>query len=172
FDRGGHGAADHRHVQGARWRRCRRDHPVRHKYLGHARGRRRRTLARQARDRDQHGHLLACAPRKRDHRARARLRPSDERVLTMPAPQMIAESLTRIRPSEIDWEPLGTHGITRKRLGYDEDTGYVTALVNIPVGWHGGGVAHYHHAFEEVFMLSGSVTVGGTHYWRAGDYFF
>ncbi len=90
----------------------------------------------------------------------------------MPAPQMIAEPLTRIRPSEIDWEPLGTHGITRKRLGYDEETGYVTALVNIPVGWHGGGVAHYHHAFEEVFMLSGSVTVGGTHYWRAGDYFF
>ncbi len=90
----------------------------------------------------------------------------------MAAPQMIAEPLGRVRPSEIEWEPLGTHGIRRKRLGYDEATGFVTALVDIPVGWHGGGVAHYHHAFEEVFMLEGSVTVGGTHYWRAGDYFF
>ena len=90
----------------------------------------------------------------------------------MAAPQMIAEPLSRIRPSEIEWEALGTHGITRKRLGYDEASGYVTALVNIPVGWHGGGIAHYHHAFEEVFMLTGSVTVGGTHYWKAGDYFY
>lgn len=90
----------------------------------------------------------------------------------MPAPQMIAEPLGRIRPAEIEWEPLGTHGITRKRLGHDEASGFVTALVNIPVGWHGGGIAHYHHAFEEVFMLAGSVTVGGTHYWHADDYFF
>lgn len=90
----------------------------------------------------------------------------------MAGPLMITEPLTRVRPAELEWEPLGTHGITRKRLGYDEATGYVTALVNIPVGWHGGGIAHYHHAFEEVFMLSGSVTVGGTHYWHAGDYFY
>lgn len=85
---------------------------------------------------------------------------------------MIAEPLTRIRPATIDWEPLGTHGIRRKRLGYDETSGYVTALVDIPIGWKGGGIAHYHHAFEEVFMLKGSVTVGGSHYWHAGDYFF
>jgi hypothetical protein len=44
--------------------------------------------------------------------------------------------------------------------------------VEIPVGWHGGGIAHFHHAFEEVYMLAGSVTVGGTHYWHAGDYFY
>lgn len=85
---------------------------------------------------------------------------------------MLADPLSRVRPAELDWEPLGTHGITRKRLGYDEATGFVTALVSIPVGWHGGGIAHYHHAFEEVFMLAGSVTVGGSHYWHAGDYFF
>lgn len=90
----------------------------------------------------------------------------------MAAPQMIAEPLGRVRPSDLEWEALGTHGIRRKRLGYDEATGFVTALVDIPEGWHGGGVAHYHHAFEEVFMLEGSVTVGGTHYWHAGDYFF
>lgn len=90
----------------------------------------------------------------------------------MAGPQLIAEPLTRIRPSELEWEPLGTHGITRKKLGSIDDIGFATSLVNIPVGWHGGGIAHFHHAFEEVFMLKGSVTVGGSHYWQAGDYFF
>ncbi len=90
----------------------------------------------------------------------------------MTGPLMIADPLTRIRTSECAWEPLGTHGLRRKTLGKDETSGYITALVEIPKGWRGGGVAHYHHAFEEVFMLEGSVTVGGTHYWHAGDYFF
>ena len=85
---------------------------------------------------------------------------------------MIAQPLSRIRPDEFDWEPLGTHGLRRKVLGHDEASGYITALVEIPKGWHGGGIAHFHHAFEEVFMLAGSVTVGGTHYWRGGDYFY
>ena len=85
---------------------------------------------------------------------------------------MIAEPLSRIRPGEMEWEPLGTHGLRRKKLGHDPASGYVTALVEIPKGWHGGGVAHFHDAFEEVYMLSGSVTVGGTHYWHGGDYFF
>lgn len=87
-------------------------------------------------------------------------------------PQLIAEPLTRIRPSEMEWEPLGTHGIMRKKLGGIDETQFATSLVHIPVGWHGGGVAHYHDAFEEVFMLEGSVTVGGSHYWHKGDYFF
>lgn len=95
--------------------------------------------------------------------------------MTTPAaqgPVMIANPLSRIRPAEFDWEPLGTHGLRRKKLGYDEASGYITALVEIPKGWHGGGIAHFHHAFEEVYMLSGSVTVGGTHYWHGGDYFY
>lgn len=90
----------------------------------------------------------------------------------MAGPQLIAEPLTRVRPSEMEWEPLGTHGITRKKLGGIDEIQFATSLVNIPVGWHGGGIAHFHNAFEEVFMLKGSVTVGGTHYWQAGDYFF
>jgi len=77
-----------------------------------------------------------------------------------------------VRSAEVAWEPLGTHGLRRKVLGFDPRDQHVTALVDIPVGWRGGGIAHYHHAFEEVFMLSGSVTVGGTHYWHAGDYFY
>jgi len=85
---------------------------------------------------------------------------------------MIADPLSRIRPAAIEWEPLGTHGLRRKVLGRDDASGYITALVEIPKGWHGGGVAHFHDAFEEVYMLEGSVTVGGTHYWHGGDYFF
>jgi quercetin dioxygenase-like cupin family protein len=72
----------------------------------------------------------------------------------------------------MEWEALGTHGLRRKRLGYDAETGHTTNLVDIPKGWKGGGVAHFHHAFEEVYMLAGAVTVGGTHYWHAGDYFY
>lgn len=90
----------------------------------------------------------------------------------MTGPQLITEPLSRIRPSEMEWEPLGTHGITRKKLGGIDAQDFATSLVNIPVNWHGGGIAHFHNAFEEVFMLKGSVTVGGRHYWQAGDYFF
>lgn len=90
----------------------------------------------------------------------------------MNQPQLIAEPLTRIRPSEMEWEPLGTHGIMRKKLGGMDDVQFATSLVHIPVNWHGGGIAHFHNAFEEVFMLEGSVTVGGSHYWQTGDYFF
>lgn len=82
------------------------------------------------------------------------------------------KTLTRIRPDELEWEMLGTHGLRRKVLGSYPDSGFITSLVDIPVGWHGGGIAHFHHAFEEVYMWAGSVTVGGTHYWHEGDYFY
>lgn len=83
------------------------------------------------------------------------------------------DSLVRhVRLADVEWEPLGTHGLRRKLLAYDPVTRASTALVDIPFGWRGGGIAHFHHAFEEVYMLSGSVTVGGVHYWRAGDYFY
>lgn len=85
---------------------------------------------------------------------------------------MTTATLKRIRPSEQQWEPLGTHGLRRKVLGRTPGTGFITSVVDIPKGWRGGGIAHYHHAFEEVYMWSGSVTVGGKHYWRTGDYFY
>ncbi len=85
---------------------------------------------------------------------------------------MTQTTLTRVRPSELQWEKLGTHGLRRKVLGRVGDTGYITSIVDIPRGWRGGGIAHYHYAFEEVYMWSGSVTVGGKHYWHAGDYFY
>jgi uncharacterized RmlC-like cupin family protein len=80
--------------------------------------------------------------------------------------------LSHIRTKDLEWEKLGTHGLKRKVLHQNATTGYVTSLVEIPKGWRGGGVAHYHEAFEEVYMWAGSVTVDGRHYWRAGDYFY
>jgi len=85
---------------------------------------------------------------------------------------MTLTTLKRVRPSEQPWEPLGTHGLRRKVLGRTPNSGYITSVVDIPKGWRGGGIAHYHHAFEEVYMWSGSVTVGGKHYWHGGDYFY
>lgn len=85
---------------------------------------------------------------------------------------MNATPLPRIRIDDLEWEVLGTHGLRRKVLAFDPSDQHVTSLVDIPRGWHGGGVAHFHHAFEEVYMVGGSVTVGGTHYWHAGDYFY
>jgi uncharacterized RmlC-like cupin family protein len=86
--------------------------------------------------------------------------------------QLVETPLAPVRASAMDWEPLGTHGLRRKRLGHDPATQHTTSLVEIPQGWHGGGVAHFHEAFEEVLMLSGSVTLDGRHYWHGGDYFY
>jgi len=80
--------------------------------------------------------------------------------------------LLPVSTSKVPWEPIGTHGLQRKILGYDEQSGHVTFLLDIPAGWHGGGVAHYHECCEEVLLLSGSVTLDGSHYWHAGDYFY
>ncbi len=85
---------------------------------------------------------------------------------------MTRTELRRVRPDELPWERLGNHGLRRRLLRHDPQTGYTTSVVDIPQGWRGGGIAHYHHAFEEVYIWSGSVTVGGRHYWRTGDYFY
>lgn len=90
----------------------------------------------------------------------------------MPAMRKTARPLQRVRASEMPWEPLGTHGLRRRLLGLDETTGHVTSIVGIPENWRGGGVAHYHDAVEEVYILEGAVTLDDVHYWRAGDYFY
>lgn len=59
----------------------------------------------------------------------------------------------------LDWEPLGTHGVTRKLLSHDPVTGAVTQYVNIPENWRGGGVAHHHSCVEEAFIISGDVSL-------------
>lgn len=60
----------------------------------------------------------------------------------------------------IDWEPLGRNGIRRKLL-HRNASGAETMLIEIPRGWKGGGIAHHHSFFEEVFVIEGDVTLNG-----------
>jgi len=59
----------------------------------------------------------------------------------------------------LPWEPLGTHGIKRKLLSHDPETGAVSQYVHIPPDWRGGGVAHYHSCVEEAYIISGDVSL-------------
>ncbi|QYE33938.1 DUF4437 domain-containing protein [Polymorphobacter sp. PAMC 29334] len=90
----------------------------------------------------------------------------------MAAPVKLTPPLARISSGAMPWEMLGTHGLRRQLLGYDPATGHATSLVDIPAGWRGGGIAHFHGAFEEVYIVAGSVTLDGRNYWHAGDYFY
>lgn len=73
---------------------------------------------------------------------------------------------------DIPWEALGTHGLRRRALGVDPKTGRATQYVDIPQGWKGGGTAHYHDAFEEVFVIKGDVTLNGRDYLGDGSYIY
>jgi quercetin dioxygenase-like cupin family protein len=77
-----------------------------------------------------------------------------------------------VRVSEIPWQPIGTHGLRVKTLAFDEATGGMLNYLDIPRDWRGGGVAHFHEAFEEVYILDGSVTLGADRWFVAGDYFY
>ena len=63
-------------------------------------------------------------------------------------------------------------GSAAKTLSGDPKATASTVLCDIPVGWRGGGVAHYHAAFEEVLILRGSVTLNGARHFVEDDYFY
>jgi quercetin dioxygenase-like cupin family protein len=73
---------------------------------------------------------------------------------------------------DLPWEALGTNGLRRRALGVDPETGRATMYVDIPQGWKGGGTAHYHDAFEEVFVIKGDVTLNGRDYLGDGSYIY
>ncbi len=77
-----------------------------------------------------------------------------------------------VRPADLPWQPIGTHGLRRKLLASDPKTGAMLNYLDIPKNWRGGGVAHFHDAFEEVYMLEGAVTLGAGRWFVAGDYFY
>lgn len=77
-----------------------------------------------------------------------------------------------VRSEEVAWQPIGTHGLQVKTLASDPATGGMLNYLDIPENWRGGGIAHFHHAFEEVYILEGSVTLGAGRWFVAGDYFY
>jgi hypothetical protein len=84
----------------------------------------------------------------------------------------VTEAIVHVHTDQLEWEPLGSHGLRCKMLSRDPANGGWVNIVDIPRNWRGGGVAHYHDAFEEVYILSGEVTLGAGRWFRAGDYFY
>jgi len=74
--------------------------------------------------------------------------------------------------NDLPWESLGTNGLRRRALGIDPKTGRATQYVDIPKNWKGGGMAHYHEAYEEVFVIKGDVTLNGRDYLGDGSYIY
>ena len=81
-------------------------------------------------------------------------------------------SFRTVRTSEVAWQPIGTHGLRVKTLAFDAQTGGMLNYLDIPKDWRGGGVAHFHDAFEEVYILDGAVTLGAGRWFVKGDYFY
>lgn len=72
---------------------------------------------------------------------------------------------------DLDWLDLGGRN-RRKLLTEDPATGAHTFYLELPASWEGGGVAHYHNCSEEVYVISGDVTLNGRDYLRAGAYLY
>jgi quercetin dioxygenase-like cupin family protein len=67
--------------------------------------------------------------------------------------------------------PFGTtHGV--KTLSTDQSSGASTAFHSFPAPWKGGGVAHYHSCAEEVYVISGDITLNGRDELTAGSYLY
>jgi anti-sigma factor ChrR (cupin superfamily) len=62
-------------------------------------------------------------------------------------------------PAKLAWERSAIPGIERKLLSHNEDTGMYTALVHMTAGSR--YPAHRHAATEQLFMLSGTLSLAG-----------
>lgn len=79
-----------------------------------------------------------------------------------------------IQCQAVSWQTLGPNsarpGADAKTLSRDTDSKAVSAILRYPKGWKLSG-AHHLDGDEELFVLKGSLTVGGLTY-SAGDYAF
>ena len=73
---------------------------------------------------------------------------------------------------DLAWEVLGKNGLRAKLLSQDPATGAGTRYVDIPQNWKGGGIAHYHPDYEEVFVIEGDVSLTGRDYLGDGSYIY
>jgi quercetin dioxygenase-like cupin family protein len=85
---------------------------------------------------------------------------------------MARPHLKFVDSNTVPWQPIGDHGLKMQVLSQDPDTGAMTFLLDIPKGWKGGGVAHYHSVSEEVFMISGDVSLDGVRFYHGSDYLY
>ena len=67
--------------------------------------------------------------------------------------------------------PFGTSA-GRRILTQDAATSATTAVHVFPENWQGGGVAHYPSCAEEVYVISGDITLNGRDYLTAGSYLY
>ncbi len=74
--------------------------------------------------------------------------------------------------ADLEWKAQGTHGIRSKLLSKDAETGEITLYVDVPKNWKGGGVAHFHDFYEEVFIIEGDVTLNGRDYLGDHSYLY
>jgi anti-sigma factor ChrR (cupin superfamily) len=70
-------------------------------------------------------------------------------------------------PANLAWEKTAIPGVERKVLSRDENSGMYTALVHMAAGTR--YPAHRHAATEQLFMLSGTLSLAGTTIGR-GDF--
>lgn len=67
-----------------------------------------------------------------------------------------------VQPAKLYWRPLLIKGLPRaefKLLSIDDSSGARTLITRLPAGWkHPMG---YHNTNEEIFLLSGDLTIGG-----------
>jgi quercetin dioxygenase-like cupin family protein len=81
--------------------------------------------------------------------------------------------IAHLDTTDLEWRAQGTHGIRSKLLSEDPETQGKTLYIDIPPKWQGGGVAHYHDASEEVFIIEGDVTlVDGRDWLLGGSYLY
>ncbi len=64
------------------------------------------------------------------------------------------------------------NGKMQRELSVDPATGATTLFFDFPANWVGGGVAHYHSFSEEIYVLSGGVTLNGRDEYVAGSYLY
>ena len=76
------------------------------------------------------------------------------------------------RDGRFGLEVLGKNGLRAKLLSQDPATGAGTRYVDIPQNWKGGGIAHYHPDYEEVFVIEGDVSLTGRDYLGDGSYIY
>lgn len=67
-----------------------------------------------------------------------------------------------VQPEKLSWRPFAVAGLPEaqaKLLSFSKATGARSQITKLPAGWR--GPLGYHNADEEIFLLSGDLSIGG-----------